>query len=55
MYAVMVANNLNGPSVAPNGYVIVEKKWDDRMMLMPVPTWAMDTNPLLKGDQNPGY
>jgi hypothetical protein len=46
---------LNGPSTAPNGYVVVSKKWDDRMMLMPIPTSAIDVNPLLKDDQNPGY
>lgn len=46
---------LNGPSTAPNGYVVVNKKWDDRMMLMPIPTSAMDVNPLLKDDQNAGY
>lgn len=46
---------LNGPSTAPNGYVVINKKWDDRMMLMPIPTSAMDVNPLLKEDQNPGY
>lgn len=46
---------LNGPSTAPNGYVVVNKKWDDRMMLMPIPTSAMDVNPLLREDQNPGY
>ena len=46
---------LNGPSTAPNGYVVINKQWDDRMMLMPIPTSAMDTNPLLRDDQNPGY
>lgn len=47
--------HLNGPSTAPNGYVVIDKKWDDRLMLMPIPTSAMDTNPLLKDDQNTGY
>ena len=46
---------LNGPSTAPNGYVVINKKWDDRLMLMPIPTTAIDVNPLLKDDQNPGY
>ena len=46
---------LNGPSTAPNGEVVVDKKWDNRMMLMPIPTSAIDNNPLLKDDQNPGY
>lgn len=36
-------------------YTLVEKKWGDRLMLMPIPQSAMDTNPLLRGDQNPGY
>jgi len=30
-------------------------KWDDRLMLMPIPQEAIDLNPLLKDDQNPGY
>lgn len=30
-------------------------KWDDRLMLMPIPQTAIDLNPLLKDDQNPGY
>lgn len=32
-----------------------EMKWDDRLMLMPIPQSAMDLNPLLREDQNPGY
>lgn len=46
---------LKGPSYAPNGSVVINKSWDDRLMLMPIPTGAMDVNPLLKDDQNPGY
>lgn len=46
---------LNGPSTAPDGSVVVNKKWDDRLLLMPIPTAAIDLNPLLKDDQNPGY
>lgn len=46
---------LNGPSTAPDGSVVVNKQWDDRLMLMPIPTSAIDSNPLLKDDQNPGY
>lgn len=45
--------HLNGPSTAPSGSVVVNKAWNDRLLLMPIPTGAMDTNPLL--DQNPGY
>ena len=45
---------LQGPSTAPNGAVVVDKKWNERLMLMPIPTTAIDVNPLLKEDQNPG-
>ena len=38
-----------------NGAVVVDKKWNERLMLMPIPTTAIDVNPLLKEDQNPGY
>jgi len=46
---------MNGISYAPDGYEIIHKVWDERLMLMPVPTTAIDLNPLLKDDQNPGY
>lgn len=46
---------MNGPSYAPNGYQVINKVWDDRLMLMPIPQSAIDLNPLLKDDQNPGY
>lgn len=46
---------MNGPSYAPNGYVVINKVWDNRLMLMPIPQGAIDLNPLLKDDQNPGY
>lgn len=46
---------MNGPSYAPNGYKVVEKKWSNRLQLMPIPQSAIDLNPLLKTDQNPGY
>ena len=45
--------HLNGPSTAPNGALVINKKWSERLLLMPIPTGAMDTNPLL--DQNTGY
>lgn len=32
-----------------------EMSWDDKLMLMPIPQTAIDLNPLLKDDQNPGY
>ena len=41
--------------ICPNGYKLIEKKWNDRILLMPIPQNAMDLNPLLKDDQNPGY
>ena len=57
---------MNGETTAPCGgfdvksqtwqkYVVINKTWGDRLMLMPIPTAAMDVNPLLKDDQNPGY
>lgn len=57
---------MNGESTAPCGsfdpekkewhkYVVINKVWGDRLLLMPIPTSAMDVNPLLKEDQNPGY
>ncbi len=57
---------MNGETTAPCGgfdvksqtwqkYVVINKTWGDRLMLMPIPTSAMDVNPLLKDDQNPGY
>ena len=49
---------MTGPSYAPGSpgggkYTIVDKQWNDRGMLLPIPTSAMDYNPLL--EQNPGY
>lgn len=59
------AKVMNGPTYAPAGYdkekqeyipyVLVDKKWSERLLLMPLPQSAIDTNPLLKDDQNPGY
>lgn len=57
---------MTGESTAPCGsydsaskswskYVVINKKWGNRLMLMPIPTSAMDVNPDLKNDQNPGY
>lgn len=57
---------MNGPTYAPcgsfdfkkqewAGYKVVEKTWNKRLLLMPIPTTAIDVNPLLKDDQNPGY
>ena len=44
---------MTGTSYAPNKYIIVDKSWNDRNMLFPIPTKAIDLNPLLK--QNPDY
>lgn len=49
------AKVMNGPTYAPNGYLVVDKIWNDRLMLMPIPQSAIDSNPLLKEDQNLGY
>ncbi len=57
---------MNGATYAPCGgfdvegqvwhsYMVINKTWGDRLMLMPIPTEAMDVNPLLKSDQNTGY
>lgn len=46
---------MNGPTYSPNGYMLVDKSWNDRLMLMPIPQNAIDLNPLLKDDQNQGY
>ena len=57
---------MNGATFAPcggfdvenqvwNSFIVINKTWGDRLMLMPIPTAAMDVNPLLKEDQNPGY
>lgn len=45
----------NVPVVDPKGGTIITLKWDERMMLFPIPQTAIDVNPVLKGDQNPGY
>jgi len=49
------AKVMSGPTYAPNGYLVVQKAWSDRLMLMPIPQSAIDLNPLLGTDQNPGY
>lgn len=46
---------MSGPTTAPDGSVVVNKVWSDRLMLMPIPTSAIDANPLLLTDQNAGY
>ena len=46
---------MTGPSTAPNGSVVIQKAWNDKLMLMPIPQSAIDKNVLLKDDQNPGY
>lgn len=53
--ATYAASVMNRETFAPNGYSVVKKSWDDRLMLMPIPQTAMDLNPLLKNDQNKGY
>lgn len=46
---------MTGLTLAPNGYTVVNKQWENRLMLMPIPQNAIDLNPLLKKDQNQGY
>ena len=46
---------MTGPSTAPNGSVVIQQAWNDKLMLMPIPQSAIDKNVLLKDDQNPGY
>ncbi|MGL5959622.1 MAG: RagB/SusD family nutrient uptake outer membrane protein [Bacteroidales bacterium] len=46
---------MSGPTKDPAGIVLVTKQWHSRNMLMPIPQTAIDRNPLLGSDQNPGY
>lgn len=48
-------NAMTGPTYTPNGQLVIQKSWSNRLMLMPIPQAAIDLNPKLKGDQNPGY
>lgn len=49
------ASVMNNETFAPSGESVVHKTWNDRLLLMPIPQSAIDLNPLLKNDQNPGY
>lgn len=49
------AKAMTGETFAPNGYLVVNKAWNNRLMLMPIPQGAIDLNPTLAQDQNPGY
>lgn len=40
---------------SPDGDKIITMKWNSRMHLRPIPQTAIDLNPLLANDQNPGY
>lgn len=46
---------MSGDTKAPNGDILVKKAWNERLMLMPIPQAAIDLNPSLGQDQNPGY
>lgn len=46
---------MTGPTYTPDGQVVVNKAWSNRLMLMPIPQSAIDLNAKLKSDQNPGY
>ena len=45
----------NVPVVAPNGDIVLTMHWSSRMRLKPIPQNAVDLNPSLRNDQNPGY
>lgn len=45
----------NVPITMPDGEKVLTMKWDSRMSLRPIPQTAIDLNPLLATDQNPGY
>lgn len=46
---------MNGVTYTPIMQTLVNKKWSERLLLMPIPQSTIDQNPLLKDDQNPGY
>lgn len=47
---------MNGVDITmPDGEKVITMKWDDRMLLRPIPQTAIDLNPLLGADQNTGY
>ena len=52
-YARKAMNNV--VVAVPDGTEVITMKWDDRMMLYPIPQTAIDVNPALASDQNPGY
>lgn len=47
------AQIMSKTTYAPNKYVVVEKNWNNNLMLMPIPQSAIDMNPKLT--QNSGY
>lgn len=52
-YAKKVMDNVE--VCVPDGTAVITMKWNDRMMLYPIPQTAIDVNPGLASDQNPGY
>lgn len=52
-YQAKYANNVD--IIQPDGEKVLTLKWDKRMVLFPIPQTAMDVNPSLRQDQNPGY
>ncbi|MCC8147308.1 MAG: RagB/SusD family nutrient uptake outer membrane protein [Bacteroidales bacterium] len=49
-------NTLNNvPIVTPSGGILLTMRWSERMRLRPLPQEAIDRNPILGQDQNPGY
>lgn len=49
------AKVMDGQTHAPSGDPVVNKEWNNRLLLLPIPQSAIDLNPLLKNDQNPGF
>lgn len=49
------AQVMNGETYALTGDPVVDKQWNNRLLLLPIPQSAIDLIPLLKTDQNPGY
>ncbi|MDO4180201.1 MAG: RagB/SusD family nutrient uptake outer membrane protein [Bacteroidales bacterium] len=58
LYSVGVSKQAGTESGEYAGTVndyIMDRKWSKRLMLMPIPQYAIDSNPLLRNDQNEGY
>ena len=58
-YEVIMPYHLHMPSYFLETFTeypnIITMSWNPRMHLRPIPQTAIDLNPLLADDQNPGY